>query len=43
MECRARGLFRKQEISPCVGDRVELEETGEGRARLWRSSPGKTA
>ena len=25
IECRARGLFRKQGISPCVGDRVEIE------------------
>ena len=24
-ECRARGLFRKQGISPCVGDRVRIE------------------
>ena len=25
VECRARGLFRKQGISPCVGDEVEIE------------------
>jgi ribosome biogenesis GTPase len=23
-ECRARGKFRKGEISPCVGDRVKI-------------------
>lgn len=27
-ECRARGLFRKQGVSPLVGDWVEIEETG---------------
>ena len=28
-ECRARGLFRKNGVSPLVGDWVEMEETGE--------------
>ena len=28
-ECRARGLFRKENITPYVGDKVELEPTGE--------------
>jgi ribosome biogenesis GTPase len=26
LECRARGIFRKMNISPCVGDRVRIEE-----------------
>ena len=43
VECRARGLFRKQEISPCVGDRVELEETGEGRGQVVAILPGKNS
>jgi len=25
-ECKARGIFRKQNISPCVGDRVILTD-----------------
>ena len=31
VECRARGLFRLEKISPLAGDQVELtwEETGE--------------
>lgn len=26
LECKARGIFRKMNISPCVGDRVKIEE-----------------
>ncbi len=26
IECKAKGVFRKQGISPCVGDNVEIEE-----------------
>ena len=40
-ECRARGLFRKQEISPCVGDQVELEVTGEGKGQIVTILPRK--
>jgi|LSQX01.2.fsa_nt_gb ribosome biogenesis GTPase len=29
VQCRARGLFRKKEISPLVGDAVEIEREGE--------------
>lgn len=29
IECRARGVFRKQKISPLVGDRVVIEYDGE--------------
>ena len=27
VECRARGIFRKQNIKPCVGDQVTIERT----------------
>lgn len=30
VECRARGIFRKEGTSPCVGDRVEIQLDGEG-------------
>ena len=43
VDCRARGLFRKQEISPCVGDRVELEETGEGKGQVVAILPRKNS
>ncbi len=43
VECRARGLFRKQEISPCVGDRVELEETSEGKGQVVAILPRKNS
>lgn len=28
-ECKARGIFRKQKITPMIGDRVEIEISGE--------------
>lgn len=31
MECRARGLFRKQGITPLVGDIAEVERTDDGK------------
>ena len=31
IECRARGVFRNEKISPCVGDHVELEMTDGGK------------
>lgn len=30
LECKARGIFRKQNISPCVGDKVKVEEISDG-------------
>lgn len=33
-ECRARGLFRKEKITPYVGDYVDVELTGEGTGYL---------
>lgn len=32
--CKARGLFRKLNITPVAGDRVELEPIGKGEARI---------
>ncbi|MEG6572223.1 ribosome small subunit-dependent GTPase A [[Clostridium] cellulosi] len=29
IECRARGIFRKQKITPLVGDRVRISQTGD--------------
>lgn len=33
-ECRARGIFRKENISPCVGDRVEIVLTDDDKAQI---------
>lgn len=33
-ECRARGKFRNKNESPCVGDRVEITVTSEGKGSL---------
>ncbi len=35
-ECRARGLFRKNGVSPLVGDWVKIEETGEEKGYVTR-------
>lgn len=42
-ECRARGLFRKEGVSPLVGDRVELEPTGEAAGYVTAILPRKNA
>lgn len=39
LECRARGLFRKEGISPCVGDRVMVETTEEGKGYVVEILP----
>lgn len=31
-ECKARGIFRKRNISPAVGDRVTLDDVNDGKA-----------
>lgn len=31
IECKARGVFRKMNISPCVGDNVRIEEICDGK------------
>lgn len=33
-ECRARGLFRKERITPMIGDRVKIEESGENKGYI---------
>ena len=42
-ECRARGLFRKQGVRPLVGDRAQVEPTGEGEGYLVGLLPRKNA
>ena len=39
--CRARGKFRKDGLSPLVGDRVELRELGNGEGFIERILPRK--
>ena len=41
--CRARGRFRKEGISPLVGDRVEISELGGGEGCLEEILPRKNA
>lgn len=41
LQCRARGKFRKDGLSPQVGDRVALEETGEGSGYVLDILPRK--
>lgn len=36
VECRARGLFRKEGITPYVGDRVEWEQTENGKGYITK-------
>lgn len=44
VECRARGLFKKQGVSPLVGDRVRYErkEDGSGEGTVVELLPRKT-
>ena len=42
LTCRARGKFRKDGISPLVGDRVEVRELGNAMASWRRPCPGAT-
>lgn len=39
--CRARGRFRKEGISPLVGDRVEIRDLGGGEGFIERICPRK--
>jgi ribosome biogenesis GTPase len=43
LECRARGLFRRQETSPLVGDLAVVEPTGEGTGYVVELLPRKNA
>ena len=43
IECRARGVFRQQNIKPCVGDWVEVELTDEGKGYVVKVQPRKNS
>lgn len=43
LTCRARGKFRKEGISPLVGDRVEVRELGNGEGFVERILPRRNA
>ena len=43
LTCRARGKFRKEGISPLVGDRVEVRELGNGEGFVERICPRSNA
>lgn len=43
LTCRARGKFRKQGISPLVGDRVNVRELGNGEGFLEEILPRRNA
>lgn len=42
-ECKARGIFRKQNISPCAGDRVILTDIDGGTAVVDKILPRKNS
>ena len=42
-ECRARGVFRKQGITPLAGDRVQIEPQAGGKGTLIAVLPRKNA
>ena len=43
LTCRARGKFRKDGVSPLVGDRVEVRELGPGEGFVERILPRRNA
>ncbi|MCD7731163.1 MAG: ribosome small subunit-dependent GTPase A [Oscillospiraceae bacterium] len=43
LECKARGIFRKQNISPYVGDNVRIEEIGDGKGVISEIFPRKNS
>lgn len=43
LRCRARGKFRKEGVSPLVGDRVEVRELGNGEGFVEKILPRKNA
>ncbi len=42
-DCKARGIFRKQKISPCAGDRVILTDIDKGTAVVDKILPRKNS
>lgn len=43
LECRARGVFRKEEISPMVGDQVMVEPAQPGKGTVTAILPRKNS
>lgn len=43
LRCRARGRFRKEGMSPLVGDRVQVRELGDGEGFLESVAPRRNA
>lgn len=43
LECRARGLFRKEDVSPMVGDRVTVEPTQPGSGSVVAIHPRRNS
>jgi len=43
LQCRARGKFRKEGVSPLVGDRVEVRELGNGEGFVEKILPRRNA
>ena len=41
VECRARGVFRKENVSPCVGDIASVEMTAGGKGYIMGIAPRK--
>lgn len=42
LQCRARGKFRKEGMSPLVGDWVEVQELGGGEGLVQRIEPRRS-
>ncbi len=42
-ECKARGIFRKKNISPCAGDRVKLEWENDGTGVISEILPRRNS
>ncbi len=43
IQCRARGKFRQEGMSPLVGDWVEVKETEPGCGMVWEIEPRRSA
>ena len=41
VECHARGKFRKDELSPIVGDRVDISLNADGTGHIMKIHPRK--
>lgn len=43
LQCRARGKFRQEGLTPLVGDWVEVRETEAGQGMVWEIDPRRNA